>query len=82
MNNQKNGKCVSRKGKMNVKVPNHDPAGRNGAVPSDHVRGLKAREQHETKKIEGCYGGLLQVFDTLANAQKAFPDRSRVVEIA
>jgi hypothetical protein len=33
VNNQKNRKCVSRKGKMDMKVPNHDPAGRSGAVP-------------------------------------------------
>jgi len=57
--NQKNKEYIASKGEMDLKVPNHEQANRNGAVLNGEVRELKAREEYEPKKAEGGDRGLL-----------------------
>ena len=76
VNNQKNKKYIVSKGEMDLKVPNHSEASRSGAVLNGEVRELKAREEHEPKKVEGGHRGLLQISDTLANSHEVFLDGS------
>ena len=78
VNNQKNDKYIASKGEMDLKVPNHDEANRSGAVLNGEVRELKAREEHEPKKVEGCHRGLLQISDAPANSHEVFLNRSGV----
>jgi hypothetical protein len=68
--NQENKKYIASKGEMDLKVPNHEPANRSGAELNGEVRELKAREEHEPKKVEGGHRGLLQISDTLANTHE------------
>jgi len=50
LKNQKYKKYIASKGEMDLKVPNHEQANRNGAVLNSEVRELKAREEHEPKR--------------------------------
>jgi hypothetical protein len=80
--NQENKKYIVGKSEMDLKVPNHEPASRSGAVLNGKVGELKSREKHKPEKVEGGYRGLLKISETLANTHEVFLERKRCLENA
>jgi hypothetical protein len=68
--NQENQEHILGKREVDLEVSNHDRAHGNGTVHDCEVRKLETCEEDKPKEVKGGDRCLLQISDTLANAEE------------